>query len=314
MVRKRISHLFNPILIAGKKLPNRIVMGPYISGYAGADGFVNNDLITYLSRRARGGAGLLITEAVRVVAPAPDDTHNHLGIYADAFIPQWRHLAYAVQNEGGYLMITLDEPASAAEGSSRDLHELGKQFIQAAWRALAAGCDGIMLTAADGGVLHTLLSPQHNRRLDAYGGSLTERLKLSMSIVEGIRQWLGNRLIIGFRLLAEDFNVNGIKLQDARVIARRITGSGVHLLDVTADTHNTLVPIARFPGWSVPLVESIKRINPDVPVICSGLFGDPHLADSIIRDGSADLIMLNQTLRTDPDWPKNARKILTLDT
>lgn len=308
--RQRMSHLFSSIRIGRKKLANRIVMGVTASGYALPDGFVEDALLHYYVRRAHGGVGLIVTEPLRVVPPDAQGIGAHIGIYADAFVPQLRFLAQAVHSQGARLLITLDEPAEAAEGSVWELRRLGEQFILAAWRALAANCDGVMLSAADGGVLHHLVSPQLNRRFDSYGGALAERLRLPLHIVEGIRTWMGNRLIIGFRIVAEDFTPGGISLQDARVIARRLVTAGVGLLDVTADTHSVNMPLARFPGWSVPLADGIKRVIPDVPVICSGSLGDPQLADSVIRDGSADLVMLRQALHTNPDWPRIAQATL----
>lgn len=308
--RYTMPHLFSPVTIAHKKLPNRIVMGSCASGLAMADGFISDDLLSYYVRRAHGGVGLIVTEPVRVVPPAASGVHAHVGLYDDAFVPQLRFLVQAVHSKGARLILMLDEPCAAAEMNARELHTLAERFVQAAWRALAADCDGIMLSAADGGVLHTIISPHLNRRFDVYGGTLTERLRLPLQIIEGIHDWLGKRLIVGFRLIADDFTTDGITMQDARVIARRVVTAGVNLLDVTVDDQNTTVPVARFPGWMVPLAESIKRVVPEVPVMCSGLLGDPHLADSVIRDGSADLIMLRQTLRTHPDWPKTAYKTL----
>ncbi len=301
-----MPHLFSPLTIAHKKLPNRIVMGSGATGLAMTDGFVNDALLNYYVRRAHGGVGLIVTEPVRVVPPAASGIHAHIGLYDDAFVPQLRFLVQAVHSKGARLIVMLDEPCAAAEMNARELHTLAERFVQAAWRALAADCDGVMLSAADGGVLHTIISPHLNRRFDVYGGTLTERLRLPLQIIEGIHAWLGNRLIVGFRLIAHDFTTDGITLHDARVIARRVITAGVNLIDVTVDDHNTTVPVARFPGWTVPLADSIKRVVPEVPVMCSGLLGEPYLADSVIRDGSADLIMLRQTLRTHPDWPQTA--------
>jgi 2,4-dienoyl-CoA reductase-like NADH-dependent reductase (Old Yellow Enzyme family) len=91
------------------------------------------------------------------------------------------------------------------------------------------------------------------------------------------------------------------------VAAKRLTAAGVRLLDITAPM--AVAQVAHFPGWAIPLANSIRRVI-DVPVIGSGLLGDPQLADSIIRDGSVDLVMLDQALRNDPDWPQAARQAL----
>lgn len=299
-----MADLFTPLTIGGRELPNRIAMAPASSGAAGGDGFISDATIDYYWRRARGGVGLVVCEAMAVTPPAAAG-EPHLGIYADAFVPGLRRLVRAVRPHGARVLFTLDAPAPPE--ASADLAALADAFVLAAWRAHCAGADGIMLTAADGGALYELLSPRHNRRADVYGHGSAGRQRLALEIVEGARAWLGRRLIIGFRLLADELTPGGLTLQDARVLAKRLTTAGVGLLDVT--TPAAPPNVARFPGWSVPLASSIRRIV-DVPVIGSGELGDPHLADSVVRDGSVDMVMLDESLRHDPDWPRRAREAL----
>lgn len=297
--------LFSPLAIGGRELPNRIVMAPAQSGTAGADGFVSDACVDYYWRRARGGVGLLLTEALRVTAPAEGPRDQHLGIYADAFVPGLRRLVGAARADGARVMLALDEPAAPAP--TADLRPLAGAFTLAIWRAHCAGADGVMLSAADGGALYTLLSPRHNRRADAYGQGADGRQRLALEVVEAARRWLGRRLAIGFRLLADEFTPGGLTLQDARVLAKRLTAAGVGLLNVTAP--ESPPNVARFPGWAVPLANGVRRVV-DVPVIGSVDLGDPLLADSVVRDGSVDLVMLDESLRRDPDWPARAREAL----
>jgi 2,4-dienoyl-CoA reductase-like NADH-dependent reductase (Old Yellow Enzyme family) len=299
--------LFSPLSIGGRQLPNRIVMAPASSGLASGDGFVHPELVKYYVHRARGGVGLVISEALQVTPPPDGADEPHLGAYADVFVPGLRGLVLAVQQHGSRVLLTLDAPPAPAAGDVSALRTLAEAFILATWRAHCAGADGVLLSAADGGPLYSLLSPLHNRRADSYGPDLAGRLRLPIEIVEGARRWLGSRLIIGFRLLADEFTPGGMSLQDARVAAKRLTAAGVRLLDITAPL--AVAQVAHFPGWAVPLANSIKRVT-DVPVIGSGLLGDPQLADSVVRDGSVDLVMLDQALRDDPDWPQMARERL----
>jgi 2,4-dienoyl-CoA reductase-like NADH-dependent reductase (Old Yellow Enzyme family) len=306
-----MAHLFSPITIAHTRLANRIVMAPLPSGYAKIDGFIGDPLIDYYIQRARGGTGLIITEPMRVVANHTGYTRAHIGIYDDVFIPYLRQLTTIIHEYGSQVVVMLDAPATIAEVSTeRELRRVTEQFILAAWRAYAANFDGIMLSAADGGLLHILTSPLLNHRYDSYGRSLDGRLRMVEDILESVRQWIGRHFLLGFRLVAEEFDVGGITLHDARVIARRAVGAGAHILDVTADTRNNQTQIATFPGWCIPLATNIKRTLPDVPIIGSGQLGEPHLADSIIREGSVDLVMLGKTLRANPEWPSLARSFL----
>lgn len=308
-----MAHLFSPMTIARKKLNNRIVMAPLPSGYATLDGFVDEALFNHYLQYAQGGVGLIITEPVRVVPPQEEQTRTHIGLYSDAFIPRLRRMVDLVHEQETRICILLDAPSPLAEGNEGELRSLAEHFLLAAWRALAAGFDGVVLSTADGGVFQTLVSPLRNHRYDAYGRTLEGRLHLPLMVIEGMRQWFGGRMMVGFRLIADEFAVGGITLQDARAIAVRAVRAGATLLDVTAETTPD-APVARFPGWCIPLAHGIKRFLPDVPVIGSGFLGEPYLADSVVRDGSVDLVMLEHTLLNNPGWPQLARAFLMPDT
>jgi 2,4-dienoyl-CoA reductase-like NADH-dependent reductase (Old Yellow Enzyme family) len=166
-----------------------------------------------------------------------------------------------------------------------------------------------MLSAADGGLFEQLVSPLQNERADRYGGNIAGRLRLLLSVVEGVQKWIGEHFIVGVRLNVEEFAPGGLTLQDTRVIAKRLIGAGVRLLEVSARTTGD-TPIAQFPGWQVPLAAAIRAVV-EVPVLVGGLLDDPTLADSVIRDGSADLVALGEVLRTEPLWPQEAWAALT---
>lgn len=302
-----MADLFSPLTIAGRTLPNRIVMGPALSGFAGEAGFVNANLAAYYERIAEGGAGLIIGEPLRVSAPPAPEAH--LGLYHDAFVPELRQLIGAVHGHGARFGCVLTTPYPHEPPGATDLLAVTEQFIQSAWRAHCAGADVVVLSVADGCLLHRLASPLHNTRTDRYGQDVAGRLRMLLEVIEGVKRWLGSRIIIGVRLPAEELTPGGMSLQDARVLAKRVTAAGARILDITAPIGVGNVQLARFPGWAVPLINGIKRVI-DVPVIGSGQLGDPILADSVIRDGSLDLVMLNGSLRANPDWPREARELI----
>ncbi len=305
-----MADLFSPLTIAGRALPNRIVMGPAPSGQANETGFVSANLVAHYERVAKGGVGLIVSEPLRVGAPALPTAH--LGGYADAFVPGLRRLTKAGQANGARFCYSLTVPMTPEPPSASELRTLTDHFIMAAWRAHCAGADGVMLSVADGCLLHQLASPLFNQRTDHYGQDVAGRLRMLLEVIEGIKSWLGSRVFIGVRLPAEELPPGGMSLQDARVLAKRVTGAGARLLDITAPIGVGTSQLARFPGWAVPLINGIKRVI-DVPVIGSGQLGDPILADSVIRDGSLDLVMLNGSLRANPDWPRYAYDVLQGD-
>lgn len=299
-----MADLFSSLQIGSRTLRNRIVMAPLPSGTAVNDGFVGDAAIDYYSRLAQGGVGLVLSETLFVRQPTSQQAH--FGLYSDLFVPRLRQLVTLVRIQGARILLTLDAPVPDTAIATAALQQLGEDFILAIARAQRTGADGVLISAADGGMLHQLLSPLYNQRVDHYG-TPSGRSRLMLEIVEGARAWLGKRVILGVRLLPDEFTPGGLNAQDARMLARRLSAAGMQLLDLAAPP--VQAHVARFPGWAIPLAHTIRRML-DVPVIGSGELDDPHLADSIIRDGLVDLVMLDEVLYHDPDWPLRAQRVL----
>jgi 2,4-dienoyl-CoA reductase-like NADH-dependent reductase (Old Yellow Enzyme family) len=299
-----ILKLFSPLMLGPVRLPNRLVYNAQPSGCTTPDGFVGSDLATYYLVRAQSGAGLLILEPTYVLPPR-DSATPHLGLYADAQVPDLRQCVNALHNAGAAVLIMLDQPLWTPQLAEHELQAIGEAFITAAWRVRASGADGIMLSTVDGGPFEQLISPLRNQRRDGYGGSVIGRSQLLREVVEGVERWIGSHFIIGVRMNAEEFTPGGLNMQDARLLATRLASAGVRLLEIQAQAASD-TPIAHFPGWCVPMAAGIKAVV-DIPVMVGGLLDDAELADSVIRDAGADLISVGARLRVDPGWPHQAR-------
>ncbi|OAN48287.1 NADH:flavin oxidoreductase [Chloroflexus islandicus] len=293
-----MADLFTPLQVAGRRLANRIVMAPAPSGLAGRDGFCHAALVSYYERRARAGVGFIITEPLLICDPG--EAAAHLGIWHDGFLPGLRRLSAAAHAFGSRIAFLLEAPAVGIPAAS-----LVELYLQAAWRALAAGADGVFLSIADDGALAQLVSPRHPL---SNGGAAGDRIQPVLAIIEQIRQRFGRRLWVGLRMPAAELIPGGLSQQDARLIARRAVAAGAQLLDVTVTRYTP--DVARFPGWTIPLITGIRRIASEAVVIGSGQLSDPLLADAVIQDGSIDLVMLCTALRVMPEWPLMARRIL----
>ena len=211
----KYNHLFSPITIGSMTLKNRAVMPAMGTAYANMDNTVNERLVQYLARRARGGTGLIITE-VTAVTPRGKGFPNELGIWSDEFIPSLAKIPEAIHLEGGKAAIQLHhagretfpeavgglpEAPSAIpsvilqqpceEMSIERIQELVNAFASAAVRARAAGFDAVEIHSAHGYLLNQFLSPFSNQRQDAYGGSEENRSRFVLEIVTAARKSLG---------------------------------------------------------------------------------------------------------------------------
>ncbi len=324
--------LFSPIAIKRLVLKNRVVMPPMCTSFATIGGAVTDRLIGYYSARARGGAGLINVEFT-YVHPAGKVFEHMLGIYEDRLVPGLRRLTDSVRREGAKIFIQISHAGRRAhsdvigcwpvapspiprlngetprELSLPEVEELIQAFIQAARRAKEAGFDGVMIHMAHGYLIHQFLSPLSNRRTDLYGGNLKGRSKFALEILKGIRQEVGNEYPITCRLCGDEFVKGGMDLKEAIEISRLLEGQGVDAIEVSAGTHETPQVMSappHFPmGFLSHLSEGIKK-QVSIPVGVVGRIHEPELAESILREGKADLIDVGRALIADPEWPNKA--------
>jgi 2,4-dienoyl-CoA reductase-like NADH-dependent reductase (Old Yellow Enzyme family) len=278
------SKLFNSLTLGRTRLHSRLAMEALPSGLTTLEGFVDQKLQSFYRIRAHAGVGLIVIEDTR--ATLPHIAVPHLGLYADAHIPNMRDCISDIRQESCAALVMIDQPRSFDD----DLSLLTNSFAQAAWRAHAAGADGIMLSTIDGGVFSLLNDPT--------AGSM--RVAALLKVIESIRAWLGRRFVIGIRLGVEEGVAGGLALQDARVVARRLTSVGANLIEVTFRVGGD-VPLAQFPGWCVPVAAAIKQIV-DCPVMVGGQLDEPMAAEQCLAEKAADLIAVGERLKQEPRW------------
>jgi 2,4-dienoyl-CoA reductase-like NADH-dependent reductase (Old Yellow Enzyme family)/thioredoxin reductase len=331
----QLTKLFEPIRIGRLELSNRIVMPAMSTNYGNADGTVSDRTRHYYAERARGGAGLIITETV-CVAPGGKSTSREPCIYSDDFMPGLRSLVNAVHAYGSKIAFQLHhagrqtntaiagtQPVAPSaipcplmremprELTTAEVEQLVEAFAQGARRAKEAGADAIELHGAHGYLISAFLSPLSNQRTDRYGGSLQGRLRFALEIVERIKTLVGIDFPLLFRISVEEYLPGGLTLAETGEMARRLVEAGVHCLNVSAGSYGSfyqvMQPASTPRGCLVPLAEEIKK-RVDVPVIAVGRINDPLLAEQILAEGKADLVALGRALIADPWLPKKARE------
>ena len=340
--------LLSPLTIRGITLRNRIAMSPMCQ-YSAQDGFANDWHLVHLGTRAVGGAALVMVEATAVAADgriSPGD----LGIWKDEHIEPLKRIADFVQGQGAVAGIQLahagrkascdlpwrggaglltpeaggwpvvgPSPVPFSEGSPvpTPLDEAGIEgvihsFEAGARRALTAGFKLIELHAAHGYLLHEFLSPLSNRRDDQYGGSLENRMRLLLRVVQGVRGLMPEECPLFVRISATDWAENGWNLQQSIELARRLKGLGVDLIDVSS---GGTVPYARIPvakGYQVPFSRSIRE-GADIRTGAVGLITEARYADEIVTGGEANLVFIAREMLREPYWALKAEQELSAD-
>ncbi|MCG3169343.1 MAG: NADH oxidase [Pseudomonadales bacterium] len=205
------------------------------------------------------------------------------------------------------------------EATAEDLAWVCSQFADAAERARKAGIDGVEIHAAHGYLISNFLSPSTNRRSDSYGGSLENRARLMVEVLQAVRERVGRDYPVWLRLDGVEFlKAEGITTVDAVATARLAARAGADAINVSAYADPdrgigyTEAHATHFPGQFVPFAQAIRRAV-DIPVITAGRI-EPEVADRLIRNRAIDFVCMGRKLLADPDLPRklqagNAREI-----
>lgn len=322
--------LFEPARIGSMTVKNRVVMAPMGTGYANEDGTVSQRLIDYYVRRAQGGVGMIVLEH-HMVHPSATGVGPELRLDEDKYIPGQRQLVEALHRYGVKVGPQLNHPGRqttlgtpigpspipiSPKGpppkalNEAEIEELIEAYVETARRAVDAGHDFVEIHGAHGYLVSSFLSPFSNQRTDRWGGSTENRARFATEIVRRIRRRFGNDLPITFRISGSEFVPGGITPDEAARLSKLLVEAGVNEISVSAGNWQTLeyimMPLFMPVGVLVDVAGEIKRAV-SVPVAVTGRLNDPELAEKVLREGKADLIVLGRALIADPDWPRKVQ-------
>jgi 2,4-dienoyl-CoA reductase-like NADH-dependent reductase (Old Yellow Enzyme family) len=328
--------LFEPFNINGKlTLTNRIVMPALVTRLAAEDGAISEELLDRYRLYARGGTGLIITEAISV---RKQKSGPLLRLSEDRFVPALKELTDRVHGESdariapqiihfmkisrsGYRQKVEDLPV----GEIKDIPGL---FAGAAERARTAGFDAVELHFAHAYTLSSFLS-RHNQRKDEYGGSLKKRLRLAEEVVEVSRKAVGEDFVLGARINGDEFTLGGNTLDQSRSIALRLAELGLDYIsvsaggkfeDAVAKQGEVLVPYTGYSGhrampphWmpekvnvylAADIRKTLRGAGYQTPIVAAGRIPSAGVAEGVLQNNEADLVAMARPTLCDPHWPK----------
>lgn len=335
------EHLFSPVKIGNVEIPNRIAlmpMGVFSPRMMNPDGSYTKDGADYYIERAKGGTGLIITGLV----PLPPGGHlpsimNNPATYTE----NMKYLADGIHKYGSkvFIMISALSGRSGAPGdvapsalpnvwdprgvqkemTVEEIHQYVEWFAIGAKAAKDAGIDGVEIHAVhEGYLLDQFTISAFNKRTDEYGGSLENRLRFPIEIVQAIKEKCGQDFPVSIRysvksytkafnrgaVPGEEFEEFGRDYEESKKVARMLQDAGYDMLDCDNGTYDAWY-------WPHPPVYMPKALNlkdvafikqaVDIPVICAGRFDDPELADKSIAEGAIDMMGMGRPLLADPD-------------
>lgn len=331
-----MPNLFDPITLGNVTFANRLWISPMCQ-YQAVDGVVGEWHHAHIGALATGGAGAIVMEATGVVPegrisiacpglwnqeqvealkPIVAFAHSqgvkmgiqlaHAGRKASTMQP-WADHKIATKEEGGWEAVSASPLTFHGLSQPRELtvDEIGKlvaAFGQAAARAVSAGFDFVELHAAHGYLMHQFLSPLSNLRSDSYGGDFAGRTRFIKEVVGSIRANVPAGFPLTVRISATDWAENGWDIEQSVALAKELKALGVDLIDVSSGgtVHDAKIPIG--PAYQTPFAERIKN-EAGIAVSTVGYIETPQLAQSIVAEGKADVVMIARAALRNPRFP-----------
>lgn len=317
------------------RLRNRIIMGPMGTNYGTTDGFSTERDKLYYGERAKGGAAMLITEAM-VITPAARNHTNSMCLFDDRYIPGLAGIVDAI-HEGGALAagqinhrgamlkrsVLGMEPVTASDWHNPNTGEparalripeieaIQQAYLESARRLYRAGYDAVELHAANGYLFQQFFSPRINRREDRYGGSLENRMRFLLETAALVRSELPDFPLM-VRVSATEYCEGGYSESDMIALCQALERAGVIAIDMSGGT-NESPQLSRYciqpPSFARRFLEPYARPIAKalgIPTIMAGRVIDPEDAEGILQAGSADFVAVCRALVADAYWPRKA--------
>jgi mycofactocin system FadH/OYE family oxidoreductase 2 len=331
----RYRHLFAPLRLGPVTVQNRIVFSAHLTNYA-TNGLPTEQHAAYYAARAAGGAGLIITEE-HSTHPTDWPYEKLIHGFNPEVIDGYRRITDAVHvhdvpifaqinHNGGqassmysrqpvWAPSPVPDPLFREVPKAVELHEIGsiiEGYATVAGHCMAGGFDGIELQCSHSSIVRGFLSPATNQRDDHYGGSLGNRARLLLEIVDAVRSTIGTDRALGVRICGDELIEGGTGIDDAVEVARLVDATG------QVDYINTSIGVATAtlymieasmqipPGYAMFIPSAIREVV-GVPVVGVGRFKDPLQADRALGEGLCDLVGVVRGQIADPDFAVKAR-------
>lgn len=333
--------LFSSVRLGRVPLKNRVMQLATTNNLSDR-GRVGDRLIAFYEERAKGGVGSIVSEGLA----AHPSTHGReetstsrgrggVGAFDPETLSGLRRLAETIhrydvrlfgqlfhggrQHHAASIPLLWGPSPIACPHSGGVPHEMTHAEVQSVVRSLAdgaanlqdAGFDGVEIHGAQGHLIQEFISAYSNQRTDGYGGSLENRMRLALEIVDAVRRACGPDFVVGFRLGAEELSPGGITMDEACRVAQVLGATGqIDYLSISVGNFNSIdihTPDRHYPPLAfIDYPARIRAAMPGVPVVACGRIVTPERAEGVLAKGQADLIGLCRPLLADAAWARKA--------
>ena len=319
-------NLLKPLALGPVSLPNRVLMGSMHTGLEETGDW--NRVAEFYATRARGGVGLMVTGGM---APNREGGvfPGAAGLFTDLDIANHRIVTDRVHDAGGRIAMQILHAGRYAYGKGcvsaspvkspispfvpQELDEAGiekqiSDMVTAAVRAREAGYDGVEVMGSEGYFLNQFLVTHVNQRVDRWGGSYENRMRLPVEVVRRIRAAVGHDFILIYRISLIDLIPDGSSWDEVVLLAKAIEAAGASILNTGIGWHEARVPTIATSVPRAAFAHLTGRLRPEVsiPVIASNRINSPEVAEQVLADGLADMVSMARPFLADPDFVTKA--------
>ena len=333
----RYPHLLAPLTIKNTIFRNRMFSAPItLHSIQAREPYPTESVITHFANKAKGGAACVTCCGVNIFPSTPNELYISWDVYQKSSMHYLAQLAERIHFYGakasmelgaigvvhgsyavcdGVPMIT-GKPGKQI--SEKEMKRYAEGFAYAAEALKNAGFDMILLHFGHGLTIGQFLSPLTNKRTDNYGGSLENRARFPMMIIDGIRQRVGRDLLIEVRISGAEFEPGGIIIEEAIEFVKLIQDK-IDLIHVSAGMHSPRWMTAVHPSSFLPpmpnvfLAEAVKKADVKIPVVTIGGIQDLDEAEKILSDRKADVVSMARGFIAEPDLAEKAYRGLGED-
>ncbi len=320
-------HLFRPLTVGHLTLPNRVLMGSMHTNLEEApNGFAR--LAAFYAERARAGVSLIVTGGIapnaegavfrgHMRSPRPASSKSTARWWMP-FTSAGGHLCMQILHAGRYAYSPELVAPSALQApinpfvpralTSDEVEQQIADYVRCATLAQQAGYDGVEVMGSEGYLINQFICRRTNHRDDEWGGDFAGRIRFAVEIVRRVREAVGNRFLIIFRLSMIDLVEEGSTWEEVVQLGQAIEAAGANLINTGIGWHEARVPTIVTSVPRAAFSEVTKRIRSalSIPLITTNRINMPDVAERLLASGHADMVSMARPFLADPEWVQKA--------
>lgn len=327
MSQEKYPHIFQPLDLGITVLKNRILMGSMHTGLEEEPNGYQR-MAEYFAERVRGGVGLIVTGGF-----GPDSysaTHEDTQLLnSEEAVAKHRLITDKVHEDGGKICLQIlhtgryshseaavapsairapINPNTPRAATEQEIEQQIRDFVTLARYAQQAAYDGVEIMGSEGYFLNQFLAKRTNQRDDEWGGSYENRMRLPVTVVQRVREAVGENFIIIYRLSMLDLVEGGSSYEEIVQLGRAVERAGASLINTGIGWHEARIPTiaTMVPRAAFTWVTAKFRDALGIPVITSNRINTPEVAEAVLARGDADMVSMARPLLADPEFIRKA--------